>query len=89
MATAKAGIGDAFNPYKIMHDAQAFVGQNKLILIILAIIIAFIAAYMLYSMYTDYTNMTAKERGFRRGKTNIMAVLRVEILNKIKKKRKV
>jgi len=86
---AKEGIGGTLNPYFMIRDAQNFVGTNKLILIILAVIIALVAAYMLWSMYESYTNMTARERGFKRGKSNIMQVLRVEILERMKRKRKV
>ena len=76
------------NPYDMMHDAQGFIAENHTYLVIIACFVAIMAAWMLYEIWQDYSNIPKKERSFRSGKHNIMATIRVELLDRIKRKKK-
>ena len=81
-----AGI---LNPYDMIRDAQGFVSHNWYILAILVVLIGIVSAFMLNKIYEMYMEIPPKERTFRRGRTSFASSLRVELLDRIKRKRRI
>jgi len=77
------------NPYDMMHDAQAWIGQHWMILAILAVLISLVAAFMLNNIWDMWQAIPVKDRSFKRGKSNFSQSLRMELLERIKRKRKI
>jgi len=80
--------GGILNPYGMIKDASGWIGDHWLILVVLSVLIGCIAAYLLYAFYAEYMSIPARERSFRRGKSSISQTIRVELLERIKRKKK-
>jgi uncharacterized membrane-anchored protein len=81
-------MAGVLNPVDIMNSVKAGVAKNILPATLLCIVIGIIAAYLLYVVYREYVSIPKRDRSFRGGKHNIAAVIRVELLERMKKKKK-
>jgi flagellar biogenesis protein FliO len=76
------------NPYLMMQDLQAWINSHHLLVAIIAILLFIFAAYLLYEILKEFLGEPKRTRVIRIGKTDLFRMIKDEIVNNMKKKKR-